>query len=107
MKLLRQILLVLVLVAGLVAQTTVTVTQAIKVTSSALLTWTASGGATSYNVYRSETQGTGYVVRQSGVATTFFTDSVVVSGHTYYWVVTAVNGNGESGFSSEVSARIP
>ena len=68
------------------------------------LSWTASSGATSYNVYRSTTSGGGYAQIATGVTSTSYTDTSVVNGTTYYYVVTAVNGNGESGFSNQASA---
>jgi cellulose 1,4-beta-cellobiosidase len=69
------------------------------------LTWTAATGSpTSYNIKRSTTSGSGYTTIGTTTAPTVtFTDSVL-GGPTYYYVVTAVNGGGESGNSSEVSA---
>lgn len=68
---------------------------------SVLITWSASAGATGYNVYRSTTSGTGY--GQIGTsAGTSFTDTTAVNGTTYYYVVTAVTP--ESGYSNEDSA---
>jgi fibronectin type 3 domain-containing protein len=72
-------------------------------TSEVLLDWGTSTGATSYNVYRSVTTGTGY--SEVGSATTgSYTDSTGTIGTTYYYVVTAVNSTGESGYSSQASA---
>jgi len=69
------------------------------------LNWSASTGATSYNVYRSTTSGgEGTTPIKTGVTTTSFTDSTVTNGTTYYYEVTAVNVNGESGRSNEASA---
>ena len=68
-----------------------------------MLSWTASAGATSYNVKRSSTNGSGYT--QIGApATTNFADSGLTNGTTYYYVVTAVNTAGESGNSNQASA---
>lgn len=75
------------------------------------LSWTASSGATSYNVYRSTTSGSETLV-QSGVGGTTFEDngqggqgSGLSFGQTYYYKVTAVNSsNQESTKSSEASA---
>jgi fibronectin type 3 domain-containing protein len=67
------------------------------------LSWTGSAGATSYNVYRSTTSGSGYAMIATS-ATTNYTDTTVINGTTYYYVVTAVNANGESGYSNEASA---
>jgi hypothetical protein len=78
---------------------------------SAVLTWTASTSNTvvGYNVYRGSTTGGPYTkLNSSNVAVLTFTDSTVVAGHTYFYVVTSVDGSGtESVFSSEVSGTIP
>jgi fibronectin type 3 domain-containing protein len=67
------------------------------------LNWNASSGATSYNVKRSTTSGSGYATIASP-STASYTDTTAVNGTTYYYVVSAVNGGGESGNSSQVSA---
>lgn len=73
-------------------------------TARSTLTWTASAGATSYNVYRSLTSnGQGATPLASGVTTTSFIDSTVSFGTTYYYKVTAVNASGESVKSSEAN----
>lgn len=66
------------------------------------LTWSASSGATSYNVKRSTTTGTEATISTS--ATTSFVDSTGVAGTKYFYVVTAVNQFGESAPSNEASA---
>jgi fibronectin type 3 domain-containing protein len=73
--------------------------------NSVTLTWTAASGTpNSYNIKRSTTSGTGYTtVGTTTAPTVTFTDSVL-GGQTYYYVVTAVNGGGESSPSAEVSA---
>jgi hypothetical protein len=69
------------------------------------LSWNASSGATSYNIYRSLTPGgEGTTPYKTGVTTTTFTDTGLTNGTTYYYKVTAVNSGGESGQSSEASA---
>src|SRR6185436_11583289 len=67
------------------------------------LSWTASSGATSYNVKRSTVNGSGYATVSSPTSTSY-TNTGLVNGTTYYYVVTAVNGFGESANSSQVSA---
>jgi hypothetical protein len=68
------------------------------------LSWTASSGAASYNIYRSTTSGS-YSNPPIGSSTgTSYTDTGVTNGTTYYYVVTAVDSNGESGYSNEASA---
>ena len=71
------------------------------------LTWTASQGAISYNTYRGTVSGGPYVRLASGTLNPTYADSQVTHGQTFYYVVTAVNGNSESGFSNEASAVIP
>jgi len=68
----------------------------------ATLSWTASSGATSYNVKRSTTSGGGYST-VANVSSTGCTDTGLANGTTYYYVVSAVNAGGESANSSEVS----
>jgi fibronectin type 3 domain-containing protein len=68
-----------------------------------MLAWTASTGATSYNVKRSTTSGSGYQTVGSP-ATTSFTNTNLTNETTYYYVVTAVDSAGESGPSSQASA---
>jgi predicted alpha-1,2-mannosidase len=69
------------------------------------LTWAVSPGATSYNVYRGTLPGgEGSTPIASGVTTTSFMDNGLTNGTTYYYFVTAVNDQGESGPSREVSA---
>jgi hypothetical protein len=73
--------------------------------NSVTLTWTAATGSpNSYNINRSTNSGSGYAtVGTTTAPTVTFTDSVL-GGQTYYYVVTAVNGGGESGLSLEASA---
>jgi hypothetical protein len=70
------------------------------------LTWTASGGATSYNVKRSTAPGAETTLA-TGVTATSYTDATAVKGQPYYYVVSAVNGGGESPNSAEVAAATP
>ena len=67
-----------------------------------VLTWTASTGATSYNVKRSTTSGAETTL--TNVTAVNYTDTQVVNGTTYYYMVSATNASGESVNSGEVSA---
>ena len=67
------------------------------------VTWTASTGATSYNVKRSTTSGSGYVRIGTSTAAAF-TDMGLTNGTTYYYVVSGVNASGEGPNSSQVTA---
>jgi fibronectin type 3 domain-containing protein len=69
------------------------------------LSWKASSGASSYNIYRSTTSnGEGATPVSSGIKTTTFKDTGLTDGTTYYYEVTAVNTGGESSKSNEASA---
>jgi fibronectin type 3 domain-containing protein len=69
------------------------------------LSWNASVGAATYNVYRSTTPGgEGTTPLYSGVTGTSGIDTAVTNGTTYYYTVAAVNGYGTSAQSTEVSA---
>ena len=67
------------------------------------LSWTASTGATSYNVKRSTLSGSGYATVSSPTGTSY-TNTGLTNGTTYYFVVSAVNASGESANSSQASA---
>ena len=69
----------------------------------ASLTWTASGGATSYNVKRGTASGGPYTTVGSPAGTTY-ADTSLTNATPYYYVVTAVNAMGESGNSNQATA---
>lgn len=75
------------------------------------LSWTASTSTVvGYNVYRGTVSGGPYAtkVNSAVVPRTAFTDTGVVAGQTYFYVVTAVDANGvESVYSNEASALVP
>jgi uncharacterized membrane protein len=92
---------------GIQQNTTVTLT----VTALVALSWTASTspGVIGYNAYRSTTSGGPYTKLDSSlIPTTNYTDQMVQSGYTYYYVTTAVNSQGqESVYSNQAAATIP
>lgn len=68
------------------------------------LAWTASTTTTigGYNIYRSETTGSGYLkVGETDKATTIFSDPEVTLGKTYYYMVRAFKSGAESVDSNE------
>jgi len=69
------------------------------------ISWGIVPGATSYNIYWSTTPGVTIVTgtKIAGV-TSPYTHTGLTNGTPYYYIVTAVNGYGESVASSEVSA---
>ena len=79
--------------------------------SQVTLTWTASMGATNYNVKRSTSTNAATFVLIGTTSGTSFVDVVdntnVINGSTYYYVVSAVNGGGESPNSAEASVFVP
>jgi uncharacterized membrane protein len=80
------------------------------VSHSATLTWNASTSAvTGYNVYRASTSGGPYAkLNSSLVISLTYTDSTVLAGQTYFYVVTALDSsNTESDFSNQASGQIP
>jgi hypothetical protein len=73
--------------------------------ASVALAWTASPGATSYNIYRGTTSGGEGSTPAATTASTSYTDTGLTNGTTYYYKVSAANGGGTSAQSSEVSAK--
>jgi len=78
-----------------------------------LICWPVVPGATSYNILRSTTSGSGYVsvtngvtgpVCGSGFNNATWLDTTAANGTTYYYVVRSVNPVGSSGNSAEGSA---
>ena len=66
------------------------------------LSWHPSYGADSYTVKRATTPGGPYTTIIPGVTAATYVDTTAASGQTYYYVVSAVNGYGESADSDEV-----
>jgi len=77
---------------------------------SVALNWGASSSSVAgYNVYRSTVSGSAYAkMNGSMVGGVNYADSSVQTGHTYYYVATAVDASGnESVYSNEVAAIVP
>jgi formylglycine-generating enzyme required for sulfatase activity len=73
----------------------------------ATVSWTAVSGATGYRVYYSTAPGvsaTDSYITVSGSSSTSGTVTGLVNGTTYYFRVSAINDNGESNLSNELSA---
>jgi rhamnogalacturonan endolyase len=68
------------------------------------LSWNATPTATSYNIKRSLTSGSGFTAIATSNTTTVV-DASVTNGTTYYYVVSAVNGSGESPDSAQAIMR--
>ena len=69
------------------------------------LTWSASGGATSYDLYRGTTAGGESTTPiAAGLTGTSYTNTGLTNGTTYYYKVVAVSAVGGSFASSEASA---
>jgi len=74
---------------------------------SVALSWDPSiSSVTGYRVYRDD--GSGYSPLSAIIPELTYTDSTVISGSTYHYVVTAVDSNGdESVYSNDATAVIP
>lgn len=75
--------------------------------SQVVLTWNVSSGATSYRVKRAPVSTGPFVEVGAGIITTTYTDTGLVNGSTYYYVVSALNAAGESAPSTPASATLP
>lgn len=75
-------------------------------TQSIVLDWDNTAGAVTYNVKRATAAGGPYTTLGT-VGTSLYSDLTAVSGTTYYYVVSALNGLGlEGGDSPEVSVSL-
>jgi hypothetical protein len=72
--------------------------------SNVLLTWNSSIGATSYTIRRSTSPQDPWLIVAMNLAELAWTDTDVQPGKTYHYVVSGVNGTGESGNSDEAVA---
>ncbi len=68
------------------------------------LAWTASAGASGYNVSQSTASGGPYTMVAGNISSTTFTNTGLNAGTRYYYVVTALSAGGESENSAEVNA---
>lgn len=69
------------------------------------LLWNAVSGATGYTLFRSTVQGTQGAAVTTNQAATSFVNTGLTNGTTYFYSVAAVNGNGSSLASAQVSAK--
>ena len=69
-------------------------------TDGIVVSWTASAGATSYEIYRSTSSSTGSATKIGTSTTTSYTDTTALGGRTYYYWIKAV---GCDDFSSRTS----
>jgi hypothetical protein len=70
------------------------------------LSWNTSVLASGYKLKRSTTNGGPYAVIAGGPGRTY-SDTAVVNGLSYYYVISATNSIGESGNSAQVIATMP
>jgi fibronectin type 3 domain-containing protein len=71
----------------------------------AVLNWTASSGAASYNVYQGSAAGAEATTPiATGLTGTSYTVTGLTNGATYFFTVAAVSAGGVSGYSNEASA---
>ena len=80
------------------------VTPSVASASEIDLTWSASTGAVSYNIWRSTTSGAGFL-KIGTTQTTSFANTGLLADKTYYYVVTATGAGGTSPNSSQTSAE--
>jgi rhamnogalacturonan endolyase len=81
-----------------------------------LVCWSAVPGATSYNVLRSTTAGSGYVAVASGIigpvcgsgpSAATYTDDTALNGTKYYYAVQSLNPHGSSAYSTASAGVTP
>ncbi|HOM60274.1 MAG TPA: cellulase family glycosylhydrolase [Anaerohalosphaeraceae bacterium] len=70
------------------------------------LVWTALTNAISYNVKRSAVSGGPYTAVAADITGTAFSDTSILPGQTYYYVVSANTPSGESANSNEVMPSV-
>jgi len=72
-----------------------------------LLTWNSSVGASTYTIRRSAGPQEPWLIVAMNIPELAWTDTDVQPGKTYHYVVSGVNGTGESGNSDEVIVTLP
>lgn len=100
--------------SGRVGAATASVVLILVINHTVILTWAAPNDApdvppvTGYNVYRGTINGGPYTLQTTQTINALdYNDLTVASGATYYYVVTAVNANGESALSNQATAVVP
>jgi len=71
----------------------------------ALLSWTESANANGYNLKRSLVTGGPYTVIATNLPSLMFTNTGLLNGTNYYYVIAATNSVGESSNSFQVTVR--
>ncbi len=75
--------------------------------SAVSLAWGTVGGATSYTVKRGTASSGPFITLTTSLSASSYTDATAVPGTTYFYVVTATNGAGESANSNVASTALP
>jgi len=75
--------------------------------SSITLTWTASAGATSYNIYRGTSAGGEGTTPIGSTTGTTYTDRNLSTTPVYFYEITAVDSAGESARTTEDASKTP
>jgi len=93
--------------AGTVPQPPGSVAATQNLTDRVQVTWNASTGATSYEVWRGTSTSSGSASRIGTISGTSFDDTGAVAGTTYYYCLKAGNTAGWSGFSAMATGLRP
>ncbi|HXH32206.1 MAG TPA: fibronectin type III domain-containing protein, partial [Bacteriovoracaceae bacterium] len=91
-------------VSALTATAAPTALAAAGGTGQVVLTWTAATGAASYKIYRSTTTGVYGAAVATGVTGLTYTDTGLVNGTPYFYVIQSFNG-ADSANSNEVTSQ--